>query len=166
MRETRSYGSARGVRSNPYPYRDNLPPGAGGTVKTHPLKPASESATPPSLPPHHHTSARDSPRFRAEDRRHNRQRKARSIGSPLGHGSRHNRDRNAPPIESGSRHESAAHPSAIGNASAAQTARTTPHIDTTKPAAKEKSFLPASVRPKPDCLPRLTRPQRTLYAVP
>jgi hypothetical protein len=23
MRETRSYGSARGVRSNPYPYRDS-----------------------------------------------------------------------------------------------------------------------------------------------
>ena len=25
MRETRSYGSARGVRSNPYPYRDAQP---------------------------------------------------------------------------------------------------------------------------------------------
>src|SRR5208337_273738 len=70
----------------------------------------------------------------------NRQRKARPIGSRLGHGSRHNRDRKAPPIELGLRHESAAHPPAIGNASAAQTARTTPHIDTTKPAAKEKSF--------------------------
>ena len=58
----------------------------------------------------------------------------------MGHGSRHNRDRKAPPIELGLRHESAAHPPAIGNASAAQTARTTPHIDTTKPAAKEKSF--------------------------
>jgi hypothetical protein len=28
MRETRSYGSARGVRSNPYPYRDNSSPAA------------------------------------------------------------------------------------------------------------------------------------------
>ena len=26
MREIRPYGSARGVRSNPYPYRDNLLP--------------------------------------------------------------------------------------------------------------------------------------------
>ena len=26
MRETRSYGSARGVRRNPYPYRDSPPP--------------------------------------------------------------------------------------------------------------------------------------------
>jgi hypothetical protein len=26
MRETRSYGSARGVRSNPYPYRDKILP--------------------------------------------------------------------------------------------------------------------------------------------
>jgi len=30
MREIRSYGSARGVRSNPYPYRDIPPPDAVG----------------------------------------------------------------------------------------------------------------------------------------
>ena len=35
MRETRSYGSARGVRSNPYPYRDPIPPDAvGGALLT------------------------------------------------------------------------------------------------------------------------------------
>src|SRR5271157_624083 len=28
MREIRPYGSARGVRSNPYPYRDPIPPAA------------------------------------------------------------------------------------------------------------------------------------------
>ncbi len=32
MRETRSYGSVRGVRSNPYPYRDSPTPGAEGTA--------------------------------------------------------------------------------------------------------------------------------------
>jgi hypothetical protein len=32
MRETRSYGSVRGVRSNPYPYRDIPHPGAEGTA--------------------------------------------------------------------------------------------------------------------------------------
>ncbi len=37
MRETRSYGSARGVRSNPYPYRDPLTPDAvGGALLTSP----------------------------------------------------------------------------------------------------------------------------------
>jgi hypothetical protein len=30
MRETRSYGSVRGVRSNPYPYRDIQHPDAEG----------------------------------------------------------------------------------------------------------------------------------------
>jgi hypothetical protein len=34
MRETRSYGSARGVRSNPYPYRDTPTPDAEGGAKT------------------------------------------------------------------------------------------------------------------------------------
>jgi hypothetical protein len=32
MREIRSYGSVRGVRSNPYPYRDIPHPGAEGTA--------------------------------------------------------------------------------------------------------------------------------------
>ena len=32
MREIRSYGSVRGVRSNPYPYRDRPTPGAVGTA--------------------------------------------------------------------------------------------------------------------------------------
>jgi hypothetical protein len=32
MREIRSYGSARGVRSNPYPYRDTLTPDAEGSA--------------------------------------------------------------------------------------------------------------------------------------
>jgi hypothetical protein len=32
MREIRSYGSVRGVRSNPYPYRDSPTPGAEGTA--------------------------------------------------------------------------------------------------------------------------------------
>lgn len=35
MREIRSYGSVRGVRSNPYPYRDTPPTGAAGTEKPH-----------------------------------------------------------------------------------------------------------------------------------
>ncbi len=32
MREIRPYGSVRGVRSNPYPYRDNRPPAAEGSA--------------------------------------------------------------------------------------------------------------------------------------
>jgi len=32
MRETRPPGSVRGVRSNPYPYRDTLTPAAVGSV--------------------------------------------------------------------------------------------------------------------------------------
>ncbi len=37
MREIRPYGSARGVRSNPYPYRDTLTPDAeGGALLTFP----------------------------------------------------------------------------------------------------------------------------------
>jgi hypothetical protein len=37
MREIRSYGSVRGVRSNPYPYRDTPPPDAvGGALLTFP----------------------------------------------------------------------------------------------------------------------------------
>jgi hypothetical protein len=32
MREIRSYGSVRGVRSNPYPYRDTPTPGSVGTA--------------------------------------------------------------------------------------------------------------------------------------
>jgi hypothetical protein len=40
MRETRSYGSVRGVRSNPYPYRDHPTPGAEGTaLRRTPLSP-------------------------------------------------------------------------------------------------------------------------------
>ena len=44
MRETRSYGSARGVRSNPYPYRDSLTPRAQHGKK-------------PSTPPRHSGSS-------------------------------------------------------------------------------------------------------------
>jgi hypothetical protein len=32
MREIRPYGSVRGVRRNPYPYRDTLPPDAEGSA--------------------------------------------------------------------------------------------------------------------------------------
>ena len=91
---------------------------------------------------------------------------ARPIGSRLGHGSRHNRDRKTPPIGSGARHESAAHPPAIGNASAAQTARTAPTSTQPNPQLKKNHSGPPAPTPKPDYLPRLTRPQRTLYAVP
>jgi hypothetical protein len=36
MREIRSYGSARGVRSNPYPYRDILQPLRSSVSARHP----------------------------------------------------------------------------------------------------------------------------------
>ena len=47
MREIRSYGSARGVRSNPYPYRDILQPLRSSvfeipTAFTQPVLPVSE----------------------------------------------------------------------------------------------------------------------------
>ena len=87
MRETRSYGSARGVRSNPYPYRDiptpraqhgkilNLTPAAhlrqagqpnltSGSTRAQPL-PVAES-------PHH--QLRNQPRNRDRSRQLNRTR--------------------------------------------------------------------------------------------
>jgi hypothetical protein len=149
MRETRSYGSARGVRSNPYPYRDNLPPGAGGTVKTHPPQTGlreRHTAQPETPPPHIRAGFASLPGSESAA-----QSAAQSAANRIGITAR---------IGGSS--------PAIGNASAAQTARNTPphRHNQTKPAAKEKSIRPASARPKPDYLPRLTRPQRTLYAVP
>jgi hypothetical protein len=45
MRETRPSGSVRGVRSNPYPYRDNPPPDAvGGEILAFPPIPHSNPA--------------------------------------------------------------------------------------------------------------------------
>jgi hypothetical protein len=78
MREIRPYGSARGVRRNPYPYRDVASTRCVSTaLRTHPRKSASASGN-PSVVAHLHQI---SPRFRAANRRHHRHGKAAPIGS-------------------------------------------------------------------------------------
>ena len=68
MRETRSYGSARGVRSNPYPYRDTLTPRAQHGKKTSPPPPHSGSTKKPSL------TVPDSPHSPVKNRESNQDR--------------------------------------------------------------------------------------------
>jgi len=52
MREIRPYGSARGVRRNPYPYRDTPPPdAAGGALLILPLPAHVGRARRPGHPP-------------------------------------------------------------------------------------------------------------------
>ena len=61
MREIRPYGSARGVRSNPYPYRDTpLPPCAARPKNPNPSTALRHSKN-SSLPcPNHHTAGQES----------------------------------------------------------------------------------------------------------
>lgn len=61
MREIRPYGCVRGVRRNPYPYRDTPPPDAEGSAKT--LNPKitfreGKNVTPPRQ--NHHTPGQQS----------------------------------------------------------------------------------------------------------
>src|SRR5215469_14205600 len=77
MREIRSYGSARGVRSNPYPYRDIPPPGAphGQTPSIPPPKLRMAKLIPPWPTPY------------GQEWRQNRDQEAQLIGPASGQGS-------------------------------------------------------------------------------
>ncbi len=91
MREIRPYGSVRGVRSNPYPYRDMRKPDAEGSAKT--LNPKTTFREGMNVTP----TVPDSPHSPVRNRRQDRDRKAPLIGPGSGHGSA------APhPTESGS----------------------------------------------------------------
>ena len=58
MREIRLYGSVRGVRSNPYPYRDPPTADAEGSAKTStPPPPSGRARTSPPLRSNRHTAS-------------------------------------------------------------------------------------------------------------
>lgn len=70
MREIRPYGSVRGVRRNPYPYRDPTPPDAeGGAVLDSPRYRTVTPLRRPELTPHRAGIATPLTRHHGADRR-------------------------------------------------------------------------------------------------
>ncbi len=74
MRETRPSGSVRGVRSDPYPYRDTPPPRAQHGKKPQPRNRTSGNTKKPPL------TVPESPHCPVRNRPRNRERKAPLIG--------------------------------------------------------------------------------------